>query len=63
MIPASMLPAMARKDSEAQFIDVSELRIGHYVYLDLGWMKHPFALNSFKITSPEQIATIRRLGL
>ncbi|MCX8086219.1 MAG: DUF3391 domain-containing protein, partial [Rhodocyclaceae bacterium] len=38
---------MARKDSEAQFIDVSELRIGHYVYLDLGWMKHPFALNSF----------------
>ncbi|MCX8018615.1 MAG: DUF3391 domain-containing protein, partial [Rhodocyclaceae bacterium] len=54
---------MVSQDSEAQFIDVGELRIGHYVYLDLGWMKHPFALNNFKITSAEQIATIRQLGI
>jgi putative nucleotidyltransferase with HDIG domain len=50
-------------DNEAQFIDVADLRLGHYIYLDLGWMAHPFALNSFKITTPEQIETLRSLGL
>jgi putative nucleotidyltransferase with HDIG domain len=54
---------MAKKDSEAQFIDVDRLRIGMYVHLDLGWMQHPFALNSFKITSQGQIATIIGLGI
>ena len=54
---------MAKKDSEAQFMDVDRLRIGIYVYLDLGWMQHPFALNSFKISSREQIATILGLGI
>lgn len=34
-----------------------------HVHLDVGWMGHPFALNSFKITAEEQIATIRGLGL
>jgi putative nucleotidyltransferase with HDIG domain len=34
-----------------------------FVHLDLGWWAHPFALSSFLITSPEQITTIRRLGL
>lgn len=34
-----------------------------FVYLDLGWMGHPFALNNFKITSASQIETIRGLGL
>lgn len=54
---------MATKDSEAQFIDVADLRIGLYVYLDLGWMQHPFALNNFKITSRDQIDTILQLGI
>jgi len=54
---------MAIQDSEAQFIEVDALRIGMYVYLDLGWMQHPFALNNFKITTPEQIDTILKLGL
>jgi putative nucleotidyltransferase with HDIG domain len=54
---------MTRKDSEAQFIDVNQLRIGHYVYLDLGWMRHPFALNNFKITAQDQIDTILQLGI
>jgi HD-GYP domain-containing protein (c-di-GMP phosphodiesterase class II) len=51
------------KDTEAHFIDIAQLRIGHYIYLDLGWMSHPFALNSFKIATLEQIETIRGLGL
>lgn len=54
---------MAAKDSEARFIDVNDLRIGMYVYLDLGWMQHPFALNNFKITSQDQIDTILGLNI
>ena len=46
-----------------QFIDVADLRIGLFVYIDLGWISHPFPLSSFKIHSPEQIATIRTLGI
>ena len=54
---------MAQEDSEAKFIDVNDLRVGMYVYLDLGWMQHPFALNSFKITTHDQIDTILKLGI
>ena len=34
-----------------------------FVHLDLSWMRHPFALSAFRIQSPEQIETIRGLGL
>ena len=44
-------------------IAVDELRVGMFVHLDLKWWAHPFALSSFKLTSPDQIATIRGLGL
>ncbi len=44
-------------------IATQELRVGMYVHLDLGWMRHPFPLSSFRITSPEQIEAIRGLGL
>lgn len=44
-------------------IAVEDLRVGMFVHLDLGWWAHPFALSSFKITAPDQIATIRGLGL
>jgi putative nucleotidyltransferase with HDIG domain len=54
---------MATQDSEAQFIDIDDVRIGTYVYVDLGWIKHPFALNSFKISSRDQIDTLIELGV
>jgi putative nucleotidyltransferase with HDIG domain len=44
-------------------IAVDDLRVGMFVHLDLGWWAHPFALSSFKVSSPEQIATIKGLGL
>jgi len=44
-------------------IAVDDLRVGMFVHLDLGWWAHPFALSSFKLTSADQIATIRGLGL
>lgn len=50
-------------DSQTLLIEVSRLRVGMYVHLDLGWMDHPFSLNSFKISSQEQIDTIRSLGI
>jgi len=44
-------------------VPVSDLQVGMFVHLDLGWMRHPFALSSFRISSPDQIDTIRQLGL
>jgi HD-GYP domain-containing protein (c-di-GMP phosphodiesterase class II) len=44
-------------------IDIDHLRVGMFVHLDLGWWAHPFALSSFLVTTQEQIATIRGLGL
>ena len=44
-------------------VAVDELRVGMYIHLDGGWLSHPFPLSSFRIASPEQIATLRGLGL
>lgn len=44
-------------------IDISQLRVGMYIQLDLGWMRHPFPVSSFRVASAEQIATLRELGL
>jgi putative nucleotidyltransferase with HDIG domain len=44
-------------------IAVEQLRVGMYVHLDVGWLAHPFPLSSFRIDRPEQIDTIRALGL
>lgn len=44
-------------------IAVEDLRVGMYVQLDGGWLSHPFPLSSFRLTAPEQIATLRGLGL
>ena len=52
-----------RAANSANLIDVQALRVGMFVHLDVGWMSHPFPLSSFKITSPQQVATIRSLGL
>ncbi len=52
---------MTNKPSE--WVDMSELRIGLFVDLDLGWMAHPFPSNRFKISNLKQIEIIRSLGL
>jgi HD-GYP domain-containing protein (c-di-GMP phosphodiesterase class II) len=44
-------------------IHAGALRIGMFVHLNVGWMSHPFPLSSFKLTSADQIETIRSLGL
>lgn len=44
-------------------LPVAELRVGHYVYLDLKWFEHPFSFNHFKIRSEKQLDELRALGL
>ena len=45
------------------FAAVADLRVGMFIHLKGGWLAHPFPLSNFKISSPQQIATIRSLGL
>lgn len=40
-----------------------ELALGMYVHLNCSWFKHPFPTNNFKISTQDQLATIRSLGL
>ncbi|MCE4557207.1 HD-GYP domain-containing protein [Roseateles cellulosilyticus] len=49
--------------SNDPLIDVSQLTVGMFIHLDLGWMSHPFPLSSFKISSTDQLLVLRRLGL
>lgn len=49
--------------SSDPLIDVSQLKVGMFIHLDLGWMSHPFPLSSFKLSSEEQLGILRRLGL
>lgn len=44
-------------------VAVQDLKIGMFIRLELGWMSHPFPLSSFRISSADQITTIRGLGL
>ncbi|WP_428423008.1 HD-GYP domain-containing protein [Methylibium sp.] len=49
--------------NDSPTIDVRKLRIGLHVHLDLGWMAHPFPLSSFRISTEQQLETLRGLGL
>jgi putative nucleotidyltransferase with HDIG domain len=40
-----------------------QLCVGLFVHIDLPWFSHPFSFNSFKIRTPEQIKTLRELGV
>jgi hypothetical protein len=65
-VPSRQLPGKhnnSMTDIHTQFIDTSQLRIGMFVYLDMGWMEHPFPVSNFRISHQEQIDKIRSLGL
>jgi len=45
-------------------ISIDRLRPGVFISLEgIGWMEHPFVLNRFRISSPDQIGALRRMGL
>jgi len=45
------------------FLTPDQLRPGIFVMLDLSWIQHSFALNSFKIRNEEQVRELRALNL
>ncbi len=45
------------------YVHPSQLQVGVYVCLDLGWMDHPFTMSQFRIKNDEQLAQLLRLGL
>ena len=53
---------MKSQDDGIELVDISSLRLGMFVELDVGWLAHPFPTGSFKLTSARQIETIRGLG-
>jgi putative nucleotidyltransferase with HDIG domain len=48
---------------QTQTITPEQLQVGLYVHLDLKWFDHPFAFSHFKISTEDQLKTIRSLGL
>ena len=54
---------MKSEDDGIELVEVSSLRLGMYVELDVGWLAHPFPTGSFKLASTKQIDIIRGLGL
>lgn len=50
-------------EAQTHYIDPSQLRIGMYIYLDMGWMDHPFPVSSFEIRNNDQLRTLKALGL
>ena len=51
------------EEGQSKLIDISELRKGMFIQLDLGWMDHPFPLSKFKLSTDDQIRTVKSLGL
>lgn len=43
------------------FVLTEQLRVGLFIHIDLPWFRHPFTLNSFKITTEAQLAELRAL--
>ena len=48
---------------KAIYVRPDQLRIGVFVCLELSWLDHNFARNSFKIRSAEQLLQLRQMGL
>ena len=57
------MPSRTRSGQTADYVLPEHLRIGLYIHIDLQWFRHPFTLNSFKITSDQQVQDLRALKL
>ena len=43
-------------------LKIEDLRIGHYVKLECSWWRHPFATNTFKVTTKAEIHRIKKIS-
>lgn len=48
---------------DSQLIEIDKIRIGMFIRLDLNWFQHSFPMNSFKISSQQQIDELLALKL
>ena len=56
------MPTTPDTDPALNFVAPDQLRIGLYIFLDIPWFRHNFTLNSFKISSEQQIRELQTLG-
>ena len=52
-----------KDDPNSHYASLDELRLGMFIHLEGGWLAHPFPLSNFRLSSPQQIATLRSLKL
>lgn len=45
------------------YLAISDLRIGHYIHLPIGWTSHPFMLNSFLVKDDKQLHILNNINL
>ncbi len=43
-------------------LKIEDLRLGMYVKLKCSWFKHPFTTNTFKVTSIQDLETIKKIS-
>ena len=43
-------------------LEIEDLRLGMYIQLKCSWFKHPFATNTFKVTSIQDLQTIKKIS-
>lgn len=43
-------------------LKIEDLQIGHYVKLECSWWKHPFATNTFKVTTRDELRRIKKIS-
>lgn len=53
---------MGNTDTDQQALDPSQLVTGLYVWLDMGWMEHPFLTNRFMVKTGEDISALQSLS-
>lgn len=51
-----------KQNDEFDYVSMSELRLGLFMDLELGWLSHPFASSRFKISDEQQIQVLKGLG-
>lgn len=54
--------AQEQRSVNHPYVAAAELRPGLYIFIDLPWFRHPFTLNSFKITTAAQVRELQALG-
>jgi hypothetical protein len=59
----NLLYGIVSRVNSSVLINPLALRVGMYIQLEVGWMRHPFPVNSFRIASDNQLRTLQGLGL